>query len=317
MGDSVVVPFPRDDASPGNSAEWSGDAEPGAKSDGPLTQALSTAVDVVGARLRGDFEVDEFGLDPQLADHALLPPFRVLYRHWFRVQTQGLDHVPDEGGVLLVANHGGTIGLDSIMTSLALLDDHPAHRRLRVLGGDFVFRTPFLGRYARAIGSTLACRSDVDRLLAAGEAVGVWPEGYKGVGKRYGERYRLQRFGRGGFVAAALRAQVPIVPVSIVGAEETYPMLGDIAPLARLLGLPYFPVTPTFPWLGPAGAVPLPSRWIIDFGEPFATDEFGPEAADDPGLVLDLTDRVRESIQATLPTLLDQRGPVFSSPSDR
>jgi 1-acyl-sn-glycerol-3-phosphate acyltransferase len=157
----------------------------------------------------------------------------------------------------------------------------------------------------------LACRADVDRLLAAGEVVGVWPEGYKGVGKRYSERYRLQRFGRGGFVAAALRAGAPIVPVAIVGSEEIYPLLGDLSPVARLFGLPYMPVTPTFPWLGPLGAIPLPSKWVMEFGAPIETASFGPEAADDPGLVLDLTDQVRETIQAALPRLLEQRGSVF------
>jgi 1-acyl-sn-glycerol-3-phosphate acyltransferase len=315
MGDVIVVPFAGDGSEDAASSK-AGPRDDGAAVPGPVSSAFADLVDLLGTRMRGDFEVDDFGLDPQLADHALLPPLRLLYRHWFRVQAQGLEHVPDDGAVLLVANHGGTIGFDSLMTSIALLDEHPAARRLRVLGGDFVFRTPYLGRYARALGSTLACRSDVDRLLASGEAVGVWPEGYKGVGKRYSERYRLQRFGRGGFVAAALRAGAPIVPVAIVGAEETYPMIGDIAPLARLLGIPYFPVTPTFPWLGPLGAVPLPSRWIIEFGEPFATADYGPEAAEDPGLVLDLTDRVRESIQAMLPRLLEQRGPVFTEPRD-
>ena len=104
----------------------------------------------------------------------------------------------------------------------------------------------------------------------------VWPEGFKGIGKPFADRYKLQRFGRGGFVSAALRTGKPIIPCSIVGAEETYPKIGDIPPLARLLNLPYFPVTPTFPLLGPLGAVPLPSKWLIEFGEPVATAELGP-----------------------------------------
>jgi 1-acyl-sn-glycerol-3-phosphate acyltransferase len=262
-------------------------------------------------RVSGDFEVDEFGYDPDLAEHALLPPFRWLYRNWFRIQTQGLNNIPSTGGALVVANHAGTIALDSVMTSIAVLDHHPQHRPLRVLGGDLVFRMPFVGQFSRAMGSTLACTTDVDRLLGAGEVVGVWPEGYKGVGKPFSERYRLQRFGRGGFVAAALRAQVPIVPCAIVGSEEIYPLLGDLKPLARLFGMPYFPVTPTFPWLGALGAIPLPSRWIIEFDEPIDTSGLGPEAADDPGVVLDLTDQVRETIQAAIPRLLEQRGPVF------
>ena len=164
---------------------------------------------------------------------------------------------------------------------------------------------------ANETGGTVACNADAERLLRGGELVGVFPEGFKGVGKPYSERYKLQRFGRGGFVAAALRTGTPIVPVAIVGAEEIYPLIGDIKPLARLLKTPYFPVTPTFPWLGPLGAVPLPSKWIIEFGEPIRTDSYDEGAADDPMLVFNVTDQVRETIQQTLYALLMQRRSVF------
>jgi 1-acyl-sn-glycerol-3-phosphate acyltransferase len=320
VADAVVVPLrpdEPDDAARADAAAGVSDSDAAAQgnlggaTEGEGRDRLTALLDLAARRISGDYEVDAFGLDPDLSDAALLPPFRWLYRRWFRVEVSGLENVPDAGAAMVVGNHAGTIAIDSVMTSLALLDEHPAHRRLRVLGGDLVFRTPFLGQFARATGSTLACRADVDRLLAAGEVVGVWPEGYKGVGKRYSERYRLQRFGRGGFVAAALRAGAPIVPVAIVGSEEIYPLLGDLSPVARLFGLPYMPVTPTFPWLGPLGAIPLPSKWVMEFGAPIETASFGPEAADDPGLVLDLTDQVRETIQAALPRLLEQRGSVF------
>ena len=133
----------------------------------------------------------------------------------------------------------------------------------------------------------------------------------RGTGKPFSERYKLQRFGRGGFVAAALRTKTPIIPCSIVGAEEIYPIIGNAKLMARLLGAPYFPITPTFPWLGPLGLVPLPSKWIIEFGEPIRTDEFPEGAADDPMLVFDLTDQVRETIQQTLYRLLVARRSVF------
>ncbi len=263
-------------------------------------------------RLTGDYEVDDFGFDPDLTDHVLMPPLRPLYDTWFRVETRGLDNVPDTGAALVVANHSGTVPLDALMTSLALLDHHPAHRHLRMLAADLVFSLPVLAPLARKGGHTLACSADAERLLAAGELVGVWPEGFKGIGKPFRERYRLQRFGRGGFVAAALRTGAPIIPCSIVGAEETYPMIGDVRTLARLLGLPYLPVTPTFPLLGPLGLVPLPSKWIIEFGDPIETAELGgAAAADDPMLVFNLTDEVRETIQSTLYTLLMQRRSVF------
>ena len=214
-------------------------------------------------------------------------------------------------GGLVVANHSGTIAMDSLMTQVAVHDEHPAHRHLRMLGADLVFQTPVIGNVARKSGSTLAANPDAERLLASGELCGVWPEGFKGVGKPFRERYKLQRFGRGGFVSAALRTGVPIIPCSIVGAEEIYPILGNVKTVARLLGAPYAPITPTWPLLGPLGLVPLPSKWIIEFGAPVATADLGPNAADDPMLVFDLTDQVRETIQQTLYSLLMQRRSVF------
>ncbi len=261
--------------------------------------------------MTGDYTVDEFGFDPELLDSVIMAPMRPLYEKWFRVETRGLNHVPNVGGALVVGNHSGTIALDSVMVQLALLDHHPARRALRGLGADLVFQMPFVGEIARKSGNTLACNTDAERLLESGELVGVWPEGFKGVGKPFSERYKLQRFGRGGFVSAALKARVPIIPVAIVGAEEIYPMIGNAKVLARLLGLPYFPVTPTFPWLGPLGVVPLPSKWIIEFGEPILTEDYPEHACDDPMLVFNLTDQVRETIQQTLYRLLVQRRSVF------
>lgn len=273
---------------------------------------LATGMAFVRRRLTGDYEVDDLGFDPDLNDHVLAPPLRPLYDSWFRVETRGLDNVPDTGAALIVANHSGTIPLDALMTAMALLDHHPAHRHLRMLAADLVFTVPVVAPLARKAGHTLACNADVERLLAAGELVGVWPEGFKGIGKPYSERYKLQRFGRGGFVSAALRAGVPIIPCSIVGAEEIYPILANVKTLARALGLPYAPITPTFPLLGPLGVIPLPSKWIIEFGEPIQTAQLGDrQAAEDPMLVFDLTDRVREIIQSTLYTLLMQRRSVF------
>lgn len=279
--------------------------------DPAVEQRVADALAFLRRRITGDYEIDEFGFDPELQDKVLMEPFRFLYEKWFRVETRGLEHIPDTGGALVVANHSGTIALDAVMTQLALLDHHPARRRLRMLGADLVFKLPFVGEYARKSGTTLATQQDAQRLLDKGELVGVWPEGFKGIGKPFSERYKLQRFGRGGFVSAALRAGVPIIPTAIVGAEETYPMIGDARALARLLGLPYVPITPTFPWLGPLGLVPLPSKWIIKFGEPIRTDEFEPGAADDPMLVFNLTDEVRETIQQQLYRLLVQRRSVF------
>ena len=274
-------------------------------------EKVEQALDFLRRRLTGDYEVDEFGFDEQLTDTVLLPLLRPLFRRWFRVEVRGIENIPAAGAALIVANHSGTIPLDSLMTEVAVHDEHPSHRHLRTLGADLVFQLPFVADVARKNGTTLACNEDTERLLAAGELVGVWPEGFKGIGKPFSERYKLQRFGRGGFVSAAIRAKAPIIPCSIVGAEETYPMIANLATLARMIGVPYVPITPTFPWLGPLGLIPLPAKWIIEFGEPIATDGHGDGAADDPMLVFELTDRVRETIQQTLYALLVRRTSTF------
>jgi 1-acyl-sn-glycerol-3-phosphate acyltransferase len=265
----------------------------------------------VRRRLTGDYEVDEFGLDRDLTEHVLLPLLRPLYQQWFRVEVRGLEHIPASGPALVVANHSGTIAVDAAMTAIAIHDEHPQHRMLRMLGADFVFSMPVVGELARKSGSTLACNEDAHRMLANGELVGVWPEGVKGIGKPFSERYRLQRFGRGGFVSSAVRAKAPIIPTAIVGAEEIYPIIGNLPTLARMLGVPFVPVTPTFPWLGPLGLVPLPSKWLIEFGEPVPTDELGPAVSEDPMAVFELGDQVREAIQHSIYGLLRQRTSVF------
>ena len=292
-----AAPYVADDYSEGETPEWE--------------RRLAGGLAFLRRRITGDYPIDEFGFDPDLTDHVLMAAVRPLYEKWFRVEARGLENVPSTGGALIVANHSGTVPLDAVGVALPLLDQHPAHRHLRMLGADLVFRLPVVAPLARKAGHTLACNADAERLLSNGEIVGVWPEGFKGIGKPFSERYKLQRFGRGGFVSAALKTGVPIIPVSIVGAEEIYPMVGNLKTLARLLGLPYVPVTPTFPLLGPLGLVPLPSKWLIEFGEPIHTDQFGPGAADDPMLVFNLTDQVREVIQQTLYRLLMQRRSVF------
>jgi 1-acyl-sn-glycerol-3-phosphate acyltransferase len=285
--------------------------EAAAGGGGGLDQAVARGLAFLRRRLTGDYEVDDFGFDRDLTDEVLLTVLRPVFERYFRVEVRGVEHVPAEGGALIVANHSGTLPWDGLMLQLAVRDRHPADRHLRLLAADLVFQLPVLSELARKAGHTLACAEDALELLERGELVGVMPEGFKGIGKPFAERYKLQRFGRGGFVATALRARVPIVPCSIVGAEEIYPMLGNSRMLARLLGLPYFPLTPTFPWLGPLGAIPLPTKWTIQFGEPIGTEEYAPEAAEDPMLMFQLTDQVRETIQHTLYELLVERRSVF------
>jgi 1-acyl-sn-glycerol-3-phosphate acyltransferase len=284
--------------------------KPAAPAPDVWDERVASALSFLRRRLTGEYEVDEFGFDPDLTDTLLYPPLRMLYQRYFRVECSGVENLPP-GGALIVANHSGTLPVDSLMLAIAVHDETPEHRHLRLLGADLVFRVPLLSELARKGGTTLACNPDAERLLRSGEYVGVFPEGFKGVGKPYRDRYRLQRFGRGGFVSAALRTGAPIIPVSIVGAEEIYPIVGNVRPLARIFGLPYVPVTPLFPWFGPLGLLPLPSKWLIRFGEPIETAELTDDA-DDPIVVFNLADQVRETIQQTLHTLLEERPDPFS-----
>ncbi|MGL4304533.1 MAG: lysophospholipid acyltransferase family protein [Mycobacteriaceae bacterium] len=283
-----------------------GQAEPNKLVDG-----IATAAEFFRRRITGDYQVDDFGFDPHLNEAVLLPLLRPLFEKWFRVEVSGLENIPNEGAALIVANHAGVIPIDGLMTSVAVHDLHPQHRNLRMLAADMAFEAPVIGGLARKAGHTLACNPDALRLLEAGEVTAVFPEGFKGIGKLFKDRYKLQRFGRGGFVSAALSAGVPIIPCSIVGSEEIYPMIADLKSLARLCGVPYMPVTPFFPWLGPVGMIPLPSKWYIEFGEPIYTNSYSPGAAEDPMVVFDLTDQVRETIQQTLYRLLAGRRNVF------
>ncbi|MDP3891670.1 lysophospholipid acyltransferase family protein [Nocardioides sp.] len=261
-------------------------------------------------RVTGDYSVDEYGFDQEVTQRFFMAALRPIADKWFRIEVRGVENIPTDGGALVVSNHSGTIPVDGLMTMVSI-HDH-AQRFLRPLGADLVFSLPVVSSMARKGGATLACNEDAERMLQAGELVGVWPEGFKGIGKPYSDRYKLQRFGRGGFVSAAMRTGVPIVPLAVVGAEEIYPLVGNIPSLARLLGIPYIPITPLFPLLGPLGLVPLPSKWMLEFGEPIRTDAYDQGAADDPMLVFNVTDQVRETIQQTIYSLLVDRPGVFA-----
>jgi 1-acyl-sn-glycerol-3-phosphate acyltransferase len=261
-------------------------------------------------RLEGDYAEDEWGFDEGFTE-LVEPFFGFLYDRWWRVKVSGVHNVPPHGGAMLAANHAGILPWDATMISVALLREHPLPRHPRFLVLNWAFDLPWVSVFMRKVGGVVASPYNALRLLEQDQLVAVFPEGVKGTGKPYSERYRVQRFGRGGFVEIALRAGAPIVPVAVVGSEEIYPKLADFPPLARLIGAPFFPVTPTFPWLGPLGAVPLPSRWRIEFCDPIETASYGPEAAGDRAAVLELTERVRDTVQEALYENLVQRGPAF------
>lgn len=276
---------------------------------------LGLAVDFAARQLelarRGpDVELDEFGFDQEWTE-SMQPLFEWIYRSYWRVRTTGIQNVPSEGRALLVANHAGVLPWDGAMIKTAIFVEHPRPRHARALVANFFFGTPYLGQFLRRTGQTVGHQDDIRRLLGREELVLVFPEGVKGTGKPYRERYRLRRFGRGGFVQSAIRSQAPIIPVSVVGSEDIYPMLADFPALAKLAGLPYLPITPTFPWLGPLGVIPLPSNWSIRFHPPVRTDLIAPDRADDQNAVMTVSDQVRETIQRGVYEGLRERGRTY------
>lgn len=244
-------------------------------------------------------EVDDFGHDLKY-DARFKPLLDLLYERYFRVDTDGIEHVPAEGRALIVANHAGTFPYDGIMLKTALRREHPHARSVRWLAEDHLFYMPFVGSFLNRMGAVRACQENAERLLRQERLVAVFPEGAKGTGRLYRNRHKLQRFGRGGFVRLCLRTQTPVIPCVIVGAEESMPLLFRIEYLANLLGIPYIPITPTFPALGPLGVIPAPTKWQFTFGEPIHFERYGEEAAEDHVLVRRLTERVRATMQGML-----------------
>jgi len=255
-------------------------------------------------------ELDDFGWD-ETAARVWEPLFDFLYRVWWRVTLTGVENVPNEGRALLVINHSGVLPWDGAMLKHGLAREHPARRKARMLALDMFTTLPFLQPWLRQMGEVRACPENGERLLERDELVAVFPEGVKGVGKNFRDRYRVARFGRGGFVRLALKTRSPIVPVSVVGAEEIYPMLFNLAFVGRPLGFPYFPVTPTFPLLGPLGLVPAPTKWWIDVGAPIDAG-LDPAYAERPMIVNEVTDLVRSTIQRMIDSRLARRGNVFT-----
>ncbi len=262
-----------------------------------------------GLRSRAE-EVDEFGLDRSF-DAKLRPVLDFVYRRYFRIQTEGIENVPSEGRAVVVGNHSGSIPIDGLMLRTALRTDHPASRDLRWLAEDFLFYLPFAGVFMNRAGAVRACQENAERLLLRDNLIAVFPEGVQGIRKLFRDRYRLQRFGRGGYIRLCLRTRAPLIPCAIIGGEEASPLLYRFDTLADLLRIPYLPVTPTFPALGALGLVPAPTKWRIKFGEPIEFGNYGPEAADDDLLVGRLSERVRSTIQSMLETGLQKRRSVW------
>jgi 1-acyl-sn-glycerol-3-phosphate acyltransferase len=275
-----------------------------------LRYQAEATVEMLQRRLRGGYATDIYGMDMELIE-VVRPFLAFMYSQWWRVSAVGIEHVPGNGRALLVSNHSGVLPWDGAMISTAIFEEHASPRVLRCLHLSWFSTLPVVAPALAAFGQVQALPENAIRLLEDDELVCVFPEGLKGVGKLFKDRYKLARFGRGGFVQMALRTGAPLIPVAVIGAEETYPMLANAKPIARLLGFPYFPLTPLFPWFGLLGIVPLPSKWTIVFHAPIPTAEFGPQSADDPLLVSELSEQVRSRIQATIDEKVAGRRSVF------
>jgi 1-acyl-sn-glycerol-3-phosphate acyltransferase len=280
-----------------------------AGSDATIKSALGAVMEAIrsayGPTALRAAELADGGHDPTFLDRTA-PLLEFLWSRYFRVRLLGVENVPATGAAMLVGNHSGGIPYDGALLLHGIHRDHPSHRRVRPLVANFAFRQGWMANVISRIGGVRASRETALPLLARGELVAVFPEGLRGVGKLYRERYRMARFGRGGFVRLSSEAQVPLLPVAIVGAEEIHPVIGKITSLAEPLGLPYIPITPTFPWLGPLGLLPVPTKWTIQIGAPIPP----PAPGDGPGTVR-VAEAVRTAIDGMIADLLVQRRSIL------
>jgi 1-acyl-sn-glycerol-3-phosphate acyltransferase len=260
-----------------------------------------------------DRQVTDWGRSERVEGLLDATLYEFLYHYWFRVEVEGIENVPPTGGALLVSNHAGALPPDAAMIAKAIKEEHPRPRPLHLTVEHFFKGYPGLSMLVNKLGGVPAHPANVHRLLCdEQQLVLVFPEGRKGTEKLYKDRYRLRRFGRGGFVEAAMRARVPIVPIAVVGAEEAMPTFAQVGLLRRLTGLIYFPITPLFPHLGPIlGTAYLPAKFRIRFMEPIPTDQWGERPWDDKGLVQTVAEDVRSRIQDELIDLVARRRSVW------
>jgi 1-acyl-sn-glycerol-3-phosphate acyltransferase len=275
-----------------------------------INYSIQYQADFVKRRFTGEFETDEWGLDWEFVE-VVRPFFEFMYYRYWRIETSGFENIPDYGRALLVCNHSGQLPWDGAMVTTAIYSEHPSQRLSRNLYATWFPTLPFISTILERGGQVMASVENGVRLLEQDELVAVFPEGYKGVSKLFKDRYRLARFGRGGFVKMALNTQAPMIPVSVVGAEETYVSIYKSSSIAKLIGFPFFPISLRFPWWGLLGIIPFPTKWYIDFGKPIPTDEYGPDAAQNLVLVSQLSDQVRNVVQEMINARLAQRHSVF------
>jgi 1-acyl-sn-glycerol-3-phosphate acyltransferase len=257
--------------------------------------------------------IDDWGRSERIEGVFDRTVVEFFYRYWFRAEVEGIENVPDAGGALLVSNHSGALPPDAVVIAKAIREEHPTPRELNITVEHFFKGYPFFSMLIPKIGCVAAHPANVHRLLYDEQKlVLVFPEGRKGTEKVFHERYRLRRFGRGGFVTAAMRAKAKLVPVCVVGAEEAAPIFAQVNFMKRLTGLLYFPITPTFPWLGPLGMLGyLPAKFRVRFLEPIDTAELGADPDSDKALVQTISQEVRARIQENLHEMVGARKSVW------
>ena len=270
--------------------------------DPAIKDALKAIVEALRQAMPDPATLPDYGFDPSFLERTS-PALEFLWSRYFRVRLHGLENVPASGAALLVANHSGGLPYDGAMLIHACHSLHPAHRPLRPLVATFAVRSPWMRPVVARIGGVRASMRNALDLCQRGQLVGLFPEGLRGAGKPYSERYRLTKFGRGGFVRLARAANVPIIPVAIVGAEETNPVVAKATQLARVFGLPYIPITPTFPLLGPLGLLPVPAKWSIQIGEAISSQ---PDRD-----TLEVAEQVRSAVDRMIADLLLERRSIF------
>ena len=254
--------------------------------------------------------MDEFGKGAEL-DGKLEAFMMFLYEKYWRVDTSGLENIPNEGRALIVSNHSGVLPFDGAMMATAIYKFHPAERYARFLIEDWFGQLPFAMEFMNAVGQVRGCQENAERLLRQEQLVGVFPEGIKGMAKGFKDRYNVARFGRGGVIRLAIRTRSPVVPCAVVGAEEIYIVLGYANWLGKMFGMPLFPITATFPWLGPLGLVPLPTKWYIQFGEVISYDEYDDSALKDNVIINRLNRQLRTTVQEMVDSTLKKRRSLF------
>ena len=260
-----------------------------------------------------DRALDDWGRSETVVS-LMEPILNFYYRYWFRVEVEGIENIPSEDGALIVSNHSGALPPDAPMIMQAIRNEHPVPRPLYMLGEHWFKGYPGVSMIVNKMGLVPAHRENAQRLLHdEGRLAIVFPEGQKGTRKLYWQRYKLRRFGRGGFVRTAIRARVPIVPVALIGAEEAMPIFAHLKLLQKLSGLIYFPLTPSFPHFGLAAPLLyMPSKFKIRFMEPIDMSDYPVETIDDPAEIQVISERIRARIQHQLDEMLEARQSVWT-----